>query len=167
MRRSSRASGPARRRRGCISRCRRLTGRRARNPLTGDILPAVYIGRLVPGSGNFTNGMHVYDGTPHDSSPFRVAPRFGFAWDVAGDGKTAVRGGAGVFYDRYSDDFILELIEMPPLLNTYRTNYTTISELLSSSVERDADRACGGSSRSSRPSSTTGASACSATSASI
>ena len=105
-------------------------GRRARNPLTGAILPAVYIGRLVPGSGNFTNGMHVYDGTPHDTSPFRVAPRFGFAWDVTGDGKTAVRGGAGVFYDRYSDDNILELIEMPPVLNTYRTNYTTISELL-------------------------------------
>jgi hypothetical protein len=107
-------------------------GRRARNPLTGEILPAVYIGRLVPGSGNFTNGMHVYDGTPHETSPFRVAPRFGFAWDVAGDGKTAIRGGAGVFYDRYSDDNILELIEMPPLLNTYRTNYTTINELLSS-----------------------------------
>ena len=105
-------------------------GRRARNPLTGAILPAVYIGRLVPGSGNFINGMHVYDGTPHDTSPFRVAPRFGFAWDVTGDGKTAVRGGAGVFYDRYSDDNILELIEMPPVLNTYRTNYTTISELL-------------------------------------
>ncbi|MEO8370094.1 MAG: hypothetical protein ABI806_12915 [Candidatus Solibacter sp.] len=28
------------------------------------------------------------------------APRAGFAWDVKGDGKTAVRGSVGVFYDR-------------------------------------------------------------------
>jgi len=35
-----------------------------------------------------------------------------------------------VFYDRYADDIILELIELPPVLNTYRTNYTTINELL-------------------------------------
>ena len=107
-------------------------GRLALNPLTGEILPAVYIGRLVPGSGNFINGMHVYDGTPQDSSPFRVAPRIGFAWDITGDGKTAMRGGAGVFYDRYQDDNILDLIELPPVLNTYTTNYTTISALLAS-----------------------------------
>jgi hypothetical protein len=43
-----------------------------------------------------------------------------------------VRAGAGVFYDRYSDDNVLDLIELPPLLNTYTTNYTTLTELLAS-----------------------------------
>jgi len=107
-------------------------GRRAVNPVTGEILPLVYLGRLVPGTGTFTNGMQVYDGTPQKTSPFKAAPRIGFAWDVTGDGKTAVRGGAGVFYDRYSDDNILDLIELPPVLQTFRTNYTTVQELLAS-----------------------------------
>ncbi len=107
-------------------------GRRAVNPLTGEILPAVYVGRLVPDSGDFTNGMVLYDGTPQRTSPFRVAPRLGFAWNVTGDGNTAIRGGAGVFYDRYGENDILDLAELPPLVNTYTTGYTTIRDLLAS-----------------------------------
>jgi hypothetical protein len=106
-------------------------GRRARNPLTGEEdLPAHFVGKLVPGSGNNVNGMQVYEGTPHQRSPFKVAPRVGFAWDVTGDGRSAVRGGFGVFYDRYADNDILELTELPPLVRTYTVNYTTMKDLV-------------------------------------
>src|SRR5262249_3317029 len=37
-----------------------------------------------------------------------------------------------IFYDRFSDDNILDVIELPPLLNTYTTNYTTVKDLLAS-----------------------------------
>jgi hypothetical protein len=108
-------------------------GRRAQNPLNpSEIQPLVYVGRFVPGSGNFYNGMQVFDDTPQTKNAFRIAPRLNVAWDVTGDGRTSVRGGWGVFYDRYSDDDILDLIELPPVLLTYTTNYTTIPELLSS-----------------------------------
>jgi len=40
-------------------------------------------------------------GAPFGENPSRrnFAPRLGFAWDVGGDGRTAVRGGAGVYHD--------------------------------------------------------------------
>jgi hypothetical protein len=110
-------------------------GRRAQNPVSGAITDAVYIGRIVPqslnSSGTFINGMQTFEGTPQQKSPFKVAPRLNFAWDVTGDGKTAIRGGWGIFYDRYSDDNILDLIELPPVLNTYNLFYTDLPSLLS------------------------------------
>jgi hypothetical protein len=91
----------------------------------------VFIGRIVPNSGDVTNGMVITDEKIWGSSGVLPAPRIGFAWDVAGDGRTAVRGGFGVFYDRYQDDEVLRGIEQPPLLESRTTNYTTIDALFS------------------------------------
>ena len=51
------------------------------------------------------------------SSAFaHAAPRFGFAWDVLSNGKTAVRGGWGIFQQAIRNtDFILPGDRMPPL----------------------------------------------------
>jgi len=41
--------------------------------------------------------LNVQQGIPRDTN--NIAPRFGFAYDIFGDGKTVVRGALGLFYD--------------------------------------------------------------------
>ena len=74
-------------------------------PTLANTLPAFYVGKLVPNSGNFTNGIQlVSQGYPKgglEAPLILPQPRIGLSWDVTGSHKTVVRAGFGIAFDRY------------------------------------------------------------------
>jgi hypothetical protein len=107
------------------------------DPSTGTVAPVAYIGLYVPNSGNPADGFQLLGSAgvplaPYTQSPIAPAPRLGFAYDITGDGKTALRGGFGIFYNRLDGNQVYALSGQPPYAFAPQVNYTTFAQIAAS-----------------------------------
>ena len=103
----------------------------AKDPATGATVSSSYIGDLVPNSGNPATGLQVLGGpagtneAPYHQKALVAAPRVGYSYDLFGDGKTALRGGWGMFYNRLDGNQYYGLSGQPPI--AYNVGVTTLT----------------------------------------
>ena len=109
------------------------------DPVTGKTYNAAQIGAIAPSGGNPSDGMIVASQAPDyprglmDNRGVQYGPRIGFAYDATGDGKTAVRGGFGMFYNRFFDGpYFLPFVGQQPIVDTPILNFGSVSQLRSS-----------------------------------
>ncbi len=117
-----------------------VSGKRAGiNPVTGQVFNVTLIGALAPGTGNPSNGMVTpasvsgYPKSLVENPGIHTAPRIGFAYDPFGDGKTAVRGGFGVFFNRETLDVSNPYAQQTPIVDNPIVYFSTLPSLLSQS----------------------------------
>jgi hypothetical protein len=85
--------------------------------ILGSSFPSAANGRIPAASDSSLS--RLFAGVPRGGKPTNYhdfGPRFGFAYDPFGNGKTSVRGGFGIFYDLMQTNYIINSQGNPPFV---------------------------------------------------
>jgi len=93
------------------------------------VFPDAPTGLVYPGDQGITR-------STYDEDLNNFGPRLGFAWDVLGNGKMSVRGGAGLFYDIPITELTLQFLGVPPYGIQPLTYYNMYADPWASSMDR-------------------------------
>ena len=105
-------------------------------PTLANTVEERFIGRLTPGSNRFNGSHQAGEGITdqlQDGNAFRVSPRIGAVYDLTGEGKTIVRGGFGIFYDRPQGNMVFDMISNAPGVLNSRLDWGRLQDLSSAS----------------------------------
>ncbi len=101
-----------------------------------NIKPVQFVGLYVQDAtgkviGDPANGWKVAPSgeATYSTSFFLPSPRFGFSYDVFGDGKTAIRGGIGYLWNRFDVNQVYEMSGLPPYSYIPQVYDVTLSQL--------------------------------------
>jgi outer membrane receptor protein involved in Fe transport len=100
------------------------------HPVSGAVLPVTAIGAIADGAGDRLNGLVVREpGLILKNRGIMFGPRFGFAFDPLGDGKTAIRAGFGLFYNRDPAGFLVSSLTQTPIADSPIVFFSTFQSL--------------------------------------